>query len=377
MKKRILHYLILAVTLLGLPAFFAWVGGSDEIWEGVKSFPPRTEDWGFHPEKLWNHRHPFCWPWFLVYAGFTFACMFPLVRRAVRAVAAKAKPRAVSGFFPWWGWLGVVLIVVFWYLSWNRFEWARDIQPHISYMPLWAGYILVMNGLCERRRGASPLTRHPLPYLATFPASSLFWWFFEYLNRYTWNWWYQGIGHMGAGEYTLYATICFSSVLPAVVATAAWLHTFAAFQDDGFKGMLKVDFRSWPVVSVLLGIAALGLGGLVFFPQYSCPLLWMSPLAVFLLVQTLLREESAFDCLGKGNWAMPWRFAVAALICGLVWETWNWGAIAKWIYSVPYVQRWQIWEMPLIGFAGYLPFGLECAAVSAWILPALVEDGER
>ena len=377
MKKRILHYLILAVTLLGLPAFFAWVGGSDEIWEGVKSFPPRTEDWGFHPEKLWNHRHPFCWPWFLVYAGFTFACMFPLVRRAVRAVAAQARPRAVSGVFPWWGWLGVVLIVVFWYLSWNRFEWARDIQPHISYMPLWAGYILVMNGLCERRRGASPLTQHPLSYLATFPASSLFWWFFEYLNRYTWNWWYQGIGHMGAGEYTLYATICFSSVLPAVVATAAWLHTFAAFQDDGFKGMLKVDFRSWPVVSVLLGIAALGLGGLVFFPQYSCPLLWMSPLAVFLLVQTLLREESAFDCLGKGNWAMPWRFAVAALICGLVWEPWNWGAIAKWIYSVPYVQRWQIWEMPLIGFAGYLPFGLECAAVSAWILPALVEDGER
>ena len=31
--------------------------------------------------------------------------------------------------------------------------------------------------------------------------------------------------------------------------------------------------------------------------------------------------------------------------------------------------------MPLIGFAGYLPFGVECAAVAAWILPALVEDG--
>ena len=30
--------------------------------------------------------------------------------------------------------------------------------------------------------------------------------------------------------------------------------------------------------------------------------------------------------------------------------------------------------MPLIGFAGYLPFGVECAAVTAWVLPALVED---
>jgi len=31
-----------------------------------------------------------------------------------------------------------------------------------------------------------------------------------------------------------------------------------------------------------------------------------------------------------------------------------------------------------VGFAGYLPFGLECAAVSAWLLPALAgRAGER
>ena len=59
--KRILHYFILAVILLGVPALCAWLGGYDEIWEGVKSFPPRTEDWGFHPEKLWNYRRPFRW----------------------------------------------------------------------------------------------------------------------------------------------------------------------------------------------------------------------------------------------------------------------------------------------------------------------------
>ena len=52
--KRILHYLILAIVLLGAPALCAWLGGYDEIWEGVKSFPPRTEDWGFQPEKLFD-----------------------------------------------------------------------------------------------------------------------------------------------------------------------------------------------------------------------------------------------------------------------------------------------------------------------------------
>jgi hypothetical protein len=30
---------------------------------------------------------------------------------------------------------------------------------------------------------------------------------------------------------------------------------------------------------------------------------------------------------------------------------------------VPYVQRFQLFEMPLLGYAGYLPFGLECALV--------------
>jgi hypothetical protein len=46
--------------------------------------------------------------------------------------------------------------------------------------------------------------------------------------------------------------------------------------------------------------------------------------------------------------------------------------LAKWVYSVPWVHRFQIWEMPLIGFGGYLPFGVECAAVTAWIEPKLV-----
>ena len=83
--KRVLHYLILAIILLGVPAFFAWIGGYDEIWEGVKSFPPRTEDWGFHPEKLWNHRCPFSWGWFATMMFFTFLCLRPLVARCLKA----------------------------------------------------------------------------------------------------------------------------------------------------------------------------------------------------------------------------------------------------------------------------------------------------
>ncbi|MBW2675319.1 MAG: hypothetical protein JRD89_18220 [Deltaproteobacteria bacterium] len=44
---------------------------------------------------------------------------------------------------------------------------------------------------------------------------------------------------------------------------------------------------------------------------------------------------------------------------------WNWKSLAKWGYSIPFVHRYPIFEMPILGYAGYLPFGIECAIVGA------------
>ena len=382
--KRIIHYLILAAVLLGTPALCAWLGGYDDIWEGVKSFPPRTEDWGLRPEKLWNVRRPFLWGAFIGLMSFTGLCLFPFLRRMWRFSRGRLSVparRLQACAFPWWGWLGVAVLAAGWILSWNyRFEWfpalPARIQVQVSYAPIWAGFILVMNALCVKRSGHSPMTDHPLAYAATFPVSSLFWWFFEYLNRYVWNWYYLGISTIGAAEYTFYATICFASVLPGVCAVAAWLHTFPVFSDGVYADMARVNLRK-PYWCVFLGaLAAIGLLGIVFFPDYAYPFLWISPMAVFLLVQFLMKEPCVLDSFSRGNWSLFIRFALASLVCGFCWETWNYFALAKWVYSVPWVHRFQIWEMPLIGFGGYLPFGVECAAVTAWILPALVEPPE-
>jgi hypothetical protein len=53
---------------------------------------------------------------------------------------------------------------------------------------------------------------------------------------------------------------------------------------------------------------------------------------------------------------------LAALVCGGLWEMWNYFSLAQWKYSIPFVQRFEVFEMPALGYAGYLPFGLECAA---------------
>jgi hypothetical protein len=64
-----------------------------------------------------------------------------------------------------------------------------------------------------------------------------------------------------------------------------------------------------------------------------------------------------------------WLAAVAALLCGLCWEMWNSRSMVHWEYAIPSVHGFKLFEMPLLGYAGYLPFGLECLAVVTLVFP--------
>ena len=74
-------------------------------------------------------------------------------------------------------------------------------------------------------------------------------------------------------------------------------------------------------------------------------------------------EPHILSGLAHGDWANAASFAFAALACGFFWEMWNYYSYAKWEYSIPFVHRFQLFEMPILGYAGYLPFGLECALI--------------
>jgi len=45
-------------------------------------------------------------------------------------------------------------------------------------------------------------------------------------------------------------------------------------------------------------------------------------------------------------------------LCGIVWEFFNYWAAAKWVYHVPYLSQIKIFEMPVLGFLGFGPFGI-------------------
>jgi hypothetical protein len=274
---------------------------------------------------------------------------------------ARARPRAAPKprRFPWWGWLGLGLIALGWALAWNESlappEWRRE-----SFTPLWVGYVVVMNALALRRSGRSPLTHRTAWLLAQFPASAVFWWLFEYLNRYVGNWYYSGIADSGAWDYFLQGTLAFSTVLPAVVSTQAWLASFPRLDAISLPALHGHAALAWAALA--LGVTALA--GIGLWPDELFAMLWLAPLLVLAGLQKLAVGESLFAPLARGDGRPVLLPALAALVCGFFWELWNWGSAAQWHYSVPYVQGLSIFEMPLLGYAGYLPFGVECALVA-------------
>jgi hypothetical protein len=353
-KRFIIQFVVMAGMLVGLPLLGVWLAGNSPA--EYLEFPPR-------PRPV--EQAPFSWTVFSAYAVFIAAIVLPLLVRAVRS--ARREPAVATGAtgFPWWGWAGVAAGLSMWALAWTRFEWFARFQPH-TFAPLWLGYILVVNALSRRRTGGCLMTSRPYYFLALFPASALFWWFFEYLNRFVHNWHYAG-EYFGAWEYFWYATLPFATVLPAVLSTQELVRSMAWLQ-NGFRHFLKFRCRRprLPAVGGLV-VAAVGLIGIGVWPDTFFALLWIAPLLVILSLQTLFQEPNLLTEAAGGDWRTVMASALAALICGWFWEMWNAGSLAHWTYSIPHVQRFMIFEMPALGYAGYLPFGLECAVIGEFI----------
>jgi len=152
-------------------------------------------------------------------------------------------------------------------------------------------------------------------------------------------------------------------VLPAVLSTRQWLLS-GHWIRQRYSALRPLDLgRSRWVAVVTLATAAAGLTAIGVWPNFFFPLLWISPLLILVALQTSIKQPTIIDQMRNGDWSVAVASMLAALVCGLFWEMWNYYSLAKWKYSIPFVHRFLIFEMPLLGYAGYLPFGLECAVV--------------
>jgi hypothetical protein len=264
--------------------------------------------------------------------------------------------------FPFYGILALALCLAAWACSWLRIEPLY----RYSFFPLWFGYILFIDALVVWRHGKSLLARARWHYPLLFLTSSLFWWAFETLNIPVQNWHYILDQPYSPLAYFLIASLNFSTVLPAVMETAELLSTLPPLHPRLPASNHGPQLPIWGLALVeLLGILCLILPWL--YPRYFFGLIWLCLVLILDPINNLCRRKSALAHIAVGDW----RFIVlplAGLCCGFLWEMWNFYALPKWYYTIPYVGFWKIFEMPLLGYIGYLPFALELFAMYQFVL---------
>jgi hypothetical protein len=258
--------------------------------------------------------------------------------------------------FPVQGWIGIILMIVSWYLNWS----LDGLRTHILFFPLWLGYILTVDAIVFYRKSSSLLKRLKMRFVLLFLISIPAWWLFELINLQTQNWFYNGKRFFTDIEYVLLSSISFSTVIPAVFETAElagtfdWIHKFSSF-----KSLI-------PTNSILNGFLLTGLIMLslvLAYPEYFYYFEWTAVYFILEPINYKLNNRTLFEYTSESEWRPVIALSVGAMICGFFWEMWNYFSFPNWSYDTPMVNFLHVFEMPLPGYIGYIPFALELYAI--------------
>ena len=105
--------------------------------------------------------------------------------------------------------------------------------------------------------------------------------------------------------------------------------------------------------------------------------LWVSLMFLLDPINFWLGASSILGDWREGRWGRTLALMAGGATCGLLWELWNYWALSKWAYNLPFLGRlegYKYFEMPWMGFQGFLPFAVECWVVlntMEWMLNRL------
>lgn len=264
--------------------------------------------------------------------------------------------------FKWYGFVGILLII---FVEINFF---LKIQPFANwYFPIvWYGYILTIDALIYKLRKNSLISNRFSQFLGMIIISSLFWWIFEFINVAIKNWNYQGL--IGLGNLTnIMGTISFSTVLPAFFVTVELIRSIHLFENKKLKKSHNIT-KTFLHVMMALGVLFFILP--IFLPKFTFPLVWLSFFFIIDPINYLHKQPSIIGHLKDRNLTTPLSLLAAGIIMGFLWEFWNYYAIPKWTYDIPFVSFFKIFEMPILGYLGYFPFAFELYSMY-WFIRSL------
>lgn len=258
--------------------------------------------------------------------------------------------------FPLHGWIGFIMIIMFWTLNWV----LPGARTHWGFFPLWLGYCLDIDGLVYWRTGTSLLTRSPRKYIGLFLVSAPVWWIFELLNMRTQNWTYVGAEIFTPLEYAFWTTLSFTTVIPAVFGSAELFASFEFVKRLKRGPLIGVD-KMTTVAFFALGWFMLAL--MLIWPKVFFPFIWLSLYFILEPINVWRGYHSLAYWTLEGDWRPVISLWLGVLLTAFFWEMWNFYSYPKWIYHVPYANWLHIFEMPALGYGGYLPFALELYAL--------------
>jgi hypothetical protein len=258
--------------------------------------------------------------------------------------------------FPTHGWIGLGLVIIFWMLNWSlsgpRTQWG--------FFPLWLGYCLTIDALVFLRKGTSLLARSWRKYIGLFLVSAPVWWLFEALNWRLQNWHYDGAELFTPFQFAFWATLSFTTVIPAVFGSAEFIASFD-FVRRIRRGLVIRPERPVPIIFFTAGLVMFVL--MMVWPKIFFPFLWISIYFLMEPVNIWMGNRHLVLGLKNGDWRTVIALWLGVLMTAFFWEMWNYYSFPKWVYHVPWGDFLHIFEMPLLGYGGYLPFALELYAV--------------
>ncbi len=281
----------------------------------------------------------------------------------------------------------------------------------------WVGYLLVFDGLLTliRRRDdngddeGSPLRQRPNRFIVAWLTSIPVWCFFDWINFYFIQAWdYHGLPPHFASRVVGYF-VAFAAISPGMFLTAV------LYQRLGVRHLMVNRREITRVLTVLLSLGVLAililaivligicqnLGGgfllstlgLILPGSLTLAITWRLVPAVFVfglsftlwailladpvsnmalwvgliyLLDPICHRCGAPSILRdweQGRYGRTISLMLGGATCGLLWESWNYYAIAKWTYNLPFLgelEHVRYFEMPWLGFLGFLPFAIEC-----------------
>jgi hypothetical protein len=275
--------------------------------------------------------------------------------------------------FPPYGWAGFILLLA---AEWLLFQRVWPITVYFTPIA-WTAYLLIVDAMIFASRGRSRFHDSPAQIVWMAILSIPLWLIFEAYNLRLANWTYVGLPENAAARLLGFGW-SFATITPAVLLTGELVESFGWFKPSNALRFSRTAHNAM----IAFGTACLILPLLLpqWLAAYLFALVWIG--FVFLLdpINHRLGLPSLLNDLAGGYHGRFWSLFVSGWVCGWLWEFWNFWSSAKWHYIFPMFQDWRIFEMPIPGYLGFLPFALECFVmyVSAnWMMHVLIGRGVR